>query len=81
MLREQENVLKTEFGVDELGIVSPKVEYKPVSSVCLFVGGLEPVGFEQVKTYLAKKLDLTVEIIAKAKANGTFRYVFTQSKA
>jgi hypothetical protein len=80
ILREQEQTLMSEFRVSEMGLVSTNVEYKPVSSVCLFVGGLEPAGFERVKHYLEAQLDLTVEVIARANANGAFRHVFTRPR-
>lgn len=80
ILRTQEKTLKTDFGVYELGLVSPKVEYKPVSSICLFVGGLEASGYERLKSYLEAELGLTVEVIARANANGAFRHVFTRTR-
>jgi hypothetical protein len=80
ILKAEEDILRSEFGVCEMGLVSANVEYKPVSSVCLFVGGLEPSGFKQVKTYLETLLGLTVDVIAKANANGAFRRVFTRGQ-
>jgi len=80
LLRAQEETLMTEFGVSEMGLVSTNVEYKPVSSVCLFVGGLEQSGFERVKCYLEDQLGLTVEVIARANANGAFRHIFTRPR-
>ncbi|MDR3592231.1 MAG: hypothetical protein P4N41_21440 [Negativicutes bacterium] len=80
ILRAQEKTLMADFGVSEMGLVSTNVEYKPVSSVCLFVGGLEPTGFEQLKQYLEGQLELTVEVIARANANGTFRHIFTRPR-
>ncbi|MDR3560706.1 MAG: hypothetical protein P4N59_04595 [Negativicutes bacterium] len=80
MLRTQEKTLTAEFGVREMGLVSSNVEYKPVSSVCLFVGGLEPSGFERLQSYLEELLGLTVQVIARANANGAFRHVFTQPR-
>lgn len=77
MLKERERTLKTEFGLSDMGLVSASVEYKPVPSVCVFVGGLAPAGFDRLKTYLVAELGLPVEVIEMAKANGSFRYVFT----
>lgn len=77
MLKARESTLKTEFSISEMGLVSANVDYNPVSSVCLFVGGLEPAGFGRLKSYLVAELGLTVEVIEKKKANGSFRYVFT----
>jgi len=78
LLREQENTLRTEFGISELGLVSNNVEYKPVSSVRLFVAGIEPSGFERLQHYLTTELGIAVEVIARANANGTFRRVFNE---
>jgi hypothetical protein len=80
ILRAQEETLMAEYGVSEMGLVSTNVEYKPVSSVCLFVGGLEPSGFERVKNYLEAQLEMSVEVIARANANGAFRHVFTRPR-
>ncbi len=80
ILRAEENTLKTEFGMSELGLVSTNVEYRPVANVRLFVDGMEPAGFERLESYLATELGLTVEVIARATANGTFRYAFTRPR-
>lgn len=80
-LRAAEETLRADFGVQAMGLVSDKVEYRPVSDVCIFVEGLEPAGFERVKHYLETLLGLDVKVIAKANANGAFRRVFTQPRA
>lgn len=80
ILRAQEAAFKAEFGIHELGIVSPKVEYGPVADVCLFVDGIEPSRLEHLKSYLETELGILVQLVAKAAANGSFRYAFTASK-
>ncbi len=80
-LREMENTLRVRFAVREMGLVSARVEYKPVSAVRLFVVGPEPVAFGPLETYLAAELGLVVEVIAKTSANGTFRFVFAPPRA
>ena len=75
-----ENTLRSEFAIREMGLVSTNVEYKPVSGVRLFVVGPEPAAFGPLQTYLADKLDVAVEVIARANANGTFRFVFTSPR-
>lgn len=80
MLKARESTLITEFGISEMGLVSANVEYKPVSSVCFFISGLEPAGFGRLKSYLGAEIGLTVEVIEKTKANGSFRYVFTRPR-
>lgn len=80
ILRAQEDALKTEFGIHELGIVSPKVEYGPVADVCLFVDGGVSSRLEQLKSYLETELGVMVQLVAKAAANGSFRYAFTAAK-
>lgn|GEM_PF-2587584 len=80
IIRAQEIAIRTEFGVHEIGIVSPKVEYKPVGDVCLFVEGVEPDRLLQLKSYLEAELDIFVQIVAKATANGAFRYAFPDTK-
>jgi hypothetical protein len=80
ILRAQEDAIKTEFGIHEIGIVSPKVEYKPVADVCIFVEGVEPDHFKQLKSYLEAELDILVQLVEKASANGSFRYAFTDVK-
>jgi hypothetical protein len=77
ILQEQEDFLKTQFSIREMGLVSPSVEYKPVSSVRFFVEGIETSRLEQLKTYLETELGILVELVAKAAANGSFRYAFT----
>jgi len=76
LLKTLEATLKDRFAVTEMGLVSTKVEYKPVAAVRLFVVGPEPDTFGQLAAYLAGELDLAVEVIPKANANGFFRYVF-----
>jgi len=80
ILRNEESALKTEFGMSELGLVSANVEFKPVANVRLFVDGMESSGFERLESYLSKELELTVEVIARSGANGTFRYAFTRPR-
>ena len=80
-LKTMEATLREEFAVTQMGLVSTNVEYKPVASVRLFVVGPEPAAFGPLEEYLADKLGLTVEVIARANANGTFRYVFTPPRA
>jgi hypothetical protein len=75
-LRTRENILKDDFAVEEMGLVSSRVEYKPVASVRLFVAGPAPDAFGPLEAYLAEELELTVEVIPKTRANGFFRYVF-----
>lgn len=77
ILRAQESILKDQFGISEMGLVSVNVEYKPVLSVCLFVSGLEPTGFGRLSSYLNTELGVSVEVIEKTKANGSFRYAFS----
>ncbi len=81
MLRAREKTLKAEFGLSDLGLlVSASVDYKPVTSVRVFVGGLAPTGFDCLKAYLVTELGMPVEVIEMAKANGSFRYVFTRRR-
>ncbi len=68
--------LKDKFAVNEMGLVSAKVEYKPVAAVRLFVVGPAPAELDSLEAYLADELDLAVEVIPKTSANGFFRYVF-----
>ncbi len=79
-LKTLETNLREEFAVTQMGLVSTNVEYKPVASVRLFVVGPAPAAFGPLEEYLADKLGLTVEVIARASANGTFRYVFTSPR-
>jgi len=79
-LKTMEAPLRAEFAVTEMGLVSANVEYKPVASVRLFVVGPRPDDFGPLEQHLADKLGLTVEIIARANANGTFRFVFTSPR-
>jgi hypothetical protein len=80
-LKTMEAILREEFAVTQMGLVSANVEYKPVASVRLFVVGPGPAAFGPLEEYLAGKLGLTVEVIARSSANGTFRYVFTSPHA
>jgi predicted nucleotidyltransferase len=80
ILQKQENYLKTEFSIREIGLVSPSVEYKPVSNVRFFVEGVETSKLVQLKAYLETELGILVELVAKAAANGSFRYAFTDCK-
>lgn len=75
-LKTMENTLRNTFAVSEMGLVSAHVEYKPVSSVRLFVVGPAPDQYGPLASYLVDELGLDVEVIAKASANGAFRYVF-----
>jgi hypothetical protein len=59
-----------------MGLVSANVEYKPVAAVRLFVVGPAPGEFGPLAAYLTDELGLDVEVIAKANANGFFRYIF-----
>lgn len=79
-LKTMEATLREEFAVTQMGLVSANVEYKPVASVRLFVVGPGTAAFGPLEEYLADKLGLTVQIIARADANGTFRYVFTSPR-
>lgn len=80
LLRLQETVLKTDFGVREMGLVSPKTEYNPVANVCIFVEGVETTSFDQLRGYIETALDMPAQLISKAAASGSFRYVFTAAK-
>ncbi len=80
-LRLLESVLRDRFAVQEMGLVSAKVEYKPVATVSLFVVGPQPADFGPLESYLAAELDLAVAVIPKTSANGTFRYVFAPPRA
>jgi len=75
-LKTLENILKDKFAVTEMGLVSPRVEYKPVAAVRLFVVGPAPDAFAPLEAYLTEELGLVVEVIAKTRANGFFRYAF-----
>lgn len=79
-LKTMEANLREEFAVTQMGLVSTNVEYKPVAAVRLFVVGPGPDAFGPLEQYLADKLGITVEVIARANANGTFRYVFTSPR-
>ncbi len=79
-LKTMETSLRAEYAVTELGLVSANVEYKPVASVRLFVVGPGPEAFGRLEEHLTDKLGLTVGVIARANANGTFRFVFTSPR-
>jgi hypothetical protein len=80
ILQNQESTLKARFSIREIGLISPSIEYKPVSSVCFFVEGVEASRLVQLKAYLETELGILVELVAKAAANGSFRYAFTDCK-
>lgn len=79
-LKTLESTLKDKFAVSEMGLVSSKVEYKPVASIRLFVVGPAADQHGQLADYLTDELDLDVEVIPKTSANGFFRYVFAQPR-
>jgi hypothetical protein len=76
-LKSIEADLRDEFAVSQMGLVSSRVIFKPVAAVRLFVVGPDPAAFGSLEAYLAEKLGVAVEVIARANANGAFRYVFT----
>lgn len=76
-LKSIEAELRGQFAVSQLGLVSSQVIFKPVAAVRLFVVGPDPTAFGPLEAYLTEKLGVAVEVIARANANGTFRYVFT----
>lgn len=81
ILKTLESTLKDRFAVTEMGLVSAKVEYKPVAAVRLFVVGPAPAALGTLAAYLADELGLDVEVIPKTSANGFFRYVFAPPRS